>query len=77
MACITAAIDGAKALRFPDSAFVVSIDDFPVCRPGLCPLPVFAMYKKWDATKGGNVETNEVLMPVGAIRWTRRGRVGL
>ncbi|GBF96471.1 hypothetical protein Rsub_09270 [Raphidocelis subcapitata] len=64
MACIQAAINGAKSLRFPDSAFIVNIDDFPVCVLGRCPLPVFTMYKKWDAKRGGNFETNEVLMPV-------------
>lgn len=64
MACITAAINGAKSLRFPDSAFIVNIDDFPVCTEGLCPLPVFTMYKKW---RGGNIETNEVLMPVSKV----------
>jgi hypothetical protein len=66
MACITAALNGAKALRFPDSALIVNIDDFPVCagRDAQCPLPVFTMYKKWDAARGGNIETNEVLMPV-------------
>ncbi|KAI8473689.1 MAG: glycosyl transferase family 90-domain-containing protein [Monoraphidium minutum] len=63
MACIEAAINGAKSLRFPDSAFVVNIDDFPVCAAGRCPLPVFTMYKKWGR-KRGNIETNEVLMPV-------------
>jgi hypothetical protein len=31
MACIEAAINGAKSLRFPDSAFIVNIDDFPIC----------------------------------------------
>jgi hypothetical protein len=65
MACIQAAVNGAKSLRFPDSAFIVNIDDFPVCALGRCPLPVFTMYKKWDAKQGGNFETNEVLMPVG------------
>lgn len=65
MACITAAINGAKSLRFPNSAFIVNIDDFPVCTEGLCPLPVFTMYKKW---RGGNIETNEVLMPVSEWR---------
>ncbi|KIZ00350.1 KDEL motif-containing protein 2 Flags:Precursor [Monoraphidium neglectum] len=63
MACIEAAINGAKSLRFPDSAFIVNIDDFPICTQGLCPLPVFTMYKKWHPKKG-NIDTNEVLMPV-------------
>jgi hypothetical protein len=67
MACIQAAINGAKSLRFPDSAFIVNIDDFPVCTVGRCPLPVFTMYKKWDASRGGNFETNEVLMPVSVV----------
>jgi hypothetical protein len=61
-ACIRAAVEGAKALGFPDSAFILNIDDFPVCQTGRCPLPVFTNYKKWRG--GSNLDTNEVLLPV-------------
>ncbi|KAF6255964.1 hypothetical protein COO60DRAFT_1461903, partial [Scenedesmus sp. NREL 46B-D3] len=61
-ACIKAAVESARSLKFPDSAFIVNIDDFPICREGRCPLPVFTNYKKWR--DGGNLDTNEVLFPV-------------
>ena len=72
MACIEAAINGAKSLRFPNSAFILNIDDFPICTEGLCPMPVFTMYKKWHPKKG-NIMTNEVLMPVSRARRARAG----
>jgi hypothetical protein len=31
-ACLKAAVESARALRFPDTAFLLNIDDFPVCR---------------------------------------------
>ncbi|WIA24005.1 hypothetical protein OEZ85_013630 [Tetradesmus obliquus] len=61
-ACIKAAVESARSLRFPDSAFIVNIDDFPICKEGRCPLPVFTNYKKWRG--GKNLDTNEVLFPV-------------
>lgn len=61
-ACIKAAVESARSLGFPDTAFIVNIDDFPVCRAGRCPLPVFTNYKKWR--RGANLDTNEVLLPV-------------
>eukprot|EP00877_Chromochloris_zofingiensis_P014367 jgi/Chrzof1/9184/Cz03g39020.t1 len=61
-ACLRAAVHSARALKVPNSAFILNIDDFPICKPGLCPLPVFTMYKKWGPH--GNIDTNEVLMPV-------------
>ncbi|KAF8060292.1 Poglut3 [Scenedesmus sp. PABB004] len=61
-ACIKAAVEGARSLGFPDSAFVLNIDDFPICAEGRCPLPVFTNYKKWR--HGRNLDTNEVLLPV-------------
>ena len=57
-------MQSARALAFPDTAFILNIDDFPVCTAGRCPLPVFTNYKKWDRRRGGNIETNEVLIPV-------------
>jgi hypothetical protein len=62
MACIKTAIEGAKSLRFPDTAFVLNIDDFHICTGDRCPLPVFTNYKKWRG--GRNLESNEVLFPV-------------
>jgi hypothetical protein len=31
-ACLKAAAESARALKFPDTAFLLNIDDFPVCR---------------------------------------------
>lgn len=61
-ACIKSAVEWAKSLSFPDTAFIVNIDDFPICKDKRCPLPVFTNYKKWRNNK--NLETNEVLFPV-------------
>lgn len=99
-ACLKAAAESARALKFPDTAFLLNIDDFPVCRVDgggwppeasagvsgleggifgagkssqppspptgkpLCPFPVLTNYKRWDASKNGSFETNEVLLPV-------------
>eukprot|EP00878_Enallax_costatus_P026149 GHUV01028032.1.p1 GENE.GHUV01028032.1~~GHUV01028032.1.p1 ORF type:complete len:428 (+),score=17.12 GHUV01028032.1:329-1612(+) len=60
--CVKAAVESAKSLNFPNTAFIVNIDDFPICREGRCPLPVFTNYKKWH--NGKNLDTNEVLFPV-------------
>jgi hypothetical protein len=62
-ACIKAAVESARSLKFLDTAFIVNIDDFPICKEGRCPLPVFTNYKKWR--NGKNLDTNEVLFPVG------------
>lgn len=64
-ACIKSAVESARSLNFPDTAFIVNIDDFPICKAGRCPLPVFTNYKKWRG--GKNLETNEVLFPVSAV----------
>jgi hypothetical protein len=64
-ACIKAAVESARSLKFPDTAFIVNIDDFPICKEGRCPLPVFTNYKKWR--NGKNLDTNEVLFPVGDL----------
>lgn len=64
-ACIKSAVESARSLNFPDTAFIVNIDDFPICKAGRCPLPVFTNYKKWRG--GRNLETNEVLFPVSAV----------
>jgi len=61
-ACIKSAVESARSLKFPDTAFIVNIDDFPICKEKRCPLPVFTNYKKWRG--GKNLETNEVLFPV-------------
>lgn len=61
-ACIKSAVESARSLHFPDTAFIVNIDDFPICKDKRCPLPVFTNYKKWR--NGRNLETNEVLFPV-------------
>lgn len=61
-ACIKSAVESARSLKFPDTAFIVNIDDFPICKENRCPLPVFTNYKKWRS--GKNLETNEVLFPV-------------
>jgi hypothetical protein len=31
-ACLKAAVESARSLRLPDTAFILNIDDFPVCR---------------------------------------------
>lgn len=72
-ACIKAAVESARSLNFPDSAFIVNIDDFPICQEGRCPLPVFTNYKKWR--NGQNLDTNEVLFPVSI--WQRLTTLGL
>jgi hypothetical protein len=48
--------------RAHHAAFIVNIDDFPICRAKRCPLPVFTNYKKWRG--GRNLDTNELLFPV-------------
>jgi hypothetical protein len=65
-ACIKSAVESARSLNFPDTAFIVNIDDFPICKGKRCPLPVFTNYKKWR--HGRNLETNEVLFPVSERR---------
>jgi hypothetical protein len=69
-ACVAKAIHKAvkSGLQFPNTAFVLNIDDQPLCFKGMCPLPMFGFFKRWR--DGEALDTNEVLIPVGG--WTKR-----